>query len=563
MKSEMNAMGLNHLPPQLTTFIGRKQELAEISRRLIDPHCRLLNIVGQGGIGKTRLALEATAVSVQHFPDGVFFVNLQPIESESFLLTAIADALDIQLSGQASPLAQIQAYLREQQLLLTLDNFEQLIDAAPILPQLLLGTEIKILLTSRETLNLQEEWLYPLSGMDYPHEDKAATDSDHFGAVQLFVERAQQIQPEFSLQHEYDGVLRICQLVEGLPLALELSAVWVKSMNCADIALEIERSQDFLATRLRNVPARHRSLQAVFGQTWQHLNDREQAVFRQLAVFRGGFLRDAASHITGASLPLLSSLVDKSLLRWETDAVGNGRYQIHELLRQYGEEKLWLDKEIAQQTVVQHAHYYTTFLAQRLDDLLGGRQVEAMLEIEAELNNVRRAWQWALDNKKAEMLMQMGMPLVSFFWYQSRFHEARDTFTAAVACLQGNQDLIFAAMLSNQGWFDMVTGDNEKGLQIAERSLDLYLRLDEPPVWGLDTDPRLVMAIVLRHSERVEEAVSLLHAVLEEAERRPNLVNKQCAHRLLAQTYHAMNQLEAADKHVHIACDLAEQQQDL
>ncbi len=558
----------HHLPQQFTSFVGREEELAEICQRLADPTCRLLTLVGPGGMGKTRLAVQATAVLTEQFPDGTYFVNLQPVRTAEYLITAVADTLDISLSGQDSPLNLLLTHLADQQILLTLDNFEQLLDAAPILSELLNNTPVKILVTTRETLNLQEEWLYPLHGMTYPTETMSANELAHFSAVQLFADRAKRTHPDFSWQHEAAAVAHICQLVEGMPLALELAAPWIKTLSAQEIAAEIERNRDFLASRLRNVPERHRSLHAIFAQTWENLTPQEQDVFQRLSVFRGGFLRAAATAVADASLPLLSSLLDKSLLRWESDEGGHGRYQIHELLRQYAEEKLQDNPETAVATLSKHAHYYATFLGERLEDLLGGRQHEAMLEIEAELNNVRAAWQWAIDQQEIDMLLRMGSPLNPFYWYQTRFHEARDAYTAAVASLEvcppsPKRDLVLAATLTNQGWFMLAANGNEVSLPMAERSLAIYEQLGATPVAGLDTDPRLIMGIVYRHSDRGPQAIKYFQATIAEAERQNHLMNLQCAHRLLAQSYHMINELDLAEEHARIAHEIVEQKGDL
>ena len=458
--------------------------------------------------------------------------------------------------------------MQGQQILITLDNFEQLLDAAPILSELLSGTQVTFLITSRETLNLQEEWLYPLGGMRFPVETAAFAEWENFGAIQLFTDRAKRVRPDFSLEQNAQSVAQICRMVEGMPLALELSAPWIKSLSCSEIASEIARNRDFLATRMRNVPERHRSLQAIFAQTWHDLDEQEQDVFQRLSIFRGGFLRDAAAFIAGANLPRLSALLDKSLLRWETDDSGNGRYQIHELLRQYAHEKLLIDGGIVEETTAKHAQYYTKFLDDRLNDLLGGRQLDAMLEIESELNNIRAAWQWAIDHQQPKMLFQMGMPLVSFFWYSSRFHEAADAFEAAVDCVEfcpGSHEnkLILAAMLTNHAWFITVKYNYDHAIDLVTRSLNLYEQLDEPFVLGLDTDPRLITGIIFRHSNRVPQAIIQLKAALQEVKHRPNKINEQCAHRLLAQTYHSINELELAEKHARPACDLADELDDL
>ncbi len=354
----------HNLPTQPTSFIGRGPEVAKIIELLADPDCRLLTLVGTGGIGKTRLAIGAATKMVDAFAYGVYFVPLQSIQSTDFLISAVADAIKLPLSGQQDPQIQLFNHLDNKEMLLVLDNFEQLLDkgGAQLLVNILkAGSSVKLLVTSREVLNLQEEWLYPIHGLPVP--DNVQTQNPEiYGAVQLFVERARQVQRDFSLADESEQVIRICQLVEGMPLAIELAASWTKVLSCANIAAEIQRNINFLSTSLRDVPERHRSMEAVCEQSWQLLPAEERRVFKRMSVFRGGFRREAAQAVAGASLSGLLRLVDKSLLRREA----SGRYAIHELLRQYAEEQLaqTSSEEIAN-TRELHCTYYMAFLADR------------------------------------------------------------------------------------------------------------------------------------------------------------------------------------------------------
>ncbi len=234
------AGGLN-LPRQVTTFIGRGRELVEITQILADPACRLLTLTGPGGIGKTRLAIQAGAENEDAFADGVFFVDLQPLGSdEFFVLTAMADALGLPLSGQETPQDQLIDHLSNRELLMVLDNFEHLLDVAEMLTALLRSApRVKIITTSQVPLSLQEEWLYPVGGMPLPQppsqpinsgqESRAVVESCE--SVQLFAECARRVSPDFSLAGEQNGVARICRLVEGMPLAIELAASWSKSLT--------------------------------------------------------------------------------------------------------------------------------------------------------------------------------------------------------------------------------------------------------------------------------------------------------------------------------------------
>ncbi len=328
---------LHNFPLQPTPFIGRIDEVTEIADMLTDPACRLLTLVGAGGIGKTRLSIRVATQDLPDFVYGIFFVPLQPVPSADLLVSALADALSFSLRGQESPETQLVNYLQDKEMLLVLDNFEHLMPQGIelILTLLQACPSLKLLVTSREVLNLQEEWLYHVRGMPTPrHKEK--TNIESYSAVQLFVERTRQVRRDFSLADEQAHVVRICQLVEGMPLAIELAASWTKMLPCSEIVSEIQHNIDFLTTNLRNVPEHHRSMRAVFDQTWKLLTRKERDVFKRLSVFRAGFRYKAAKRVTGASLPVLSTLIDKSLLQTEPD----GRYQIHGVLRQYGAEQL-------------------------------------------------------------------------------------------------------------------------------------------------------------------------------------------------------------------------------
>jgi len=243
-----------------TPFVGRTKELAEITARFGSADCRLLTLTGLGGSGKTRLAREAAKMLAPHFPDGVVFVGLQPLNKSDLLVPTIAHALDISFYGAGDPQAQLLRYFREKTLLLLLDNFEHLLDGAALVSDLLAQAPgVKVLVTSREALNLQQEWLYPLTGMDTPA-SVTLSSLETYDAVQLFLYHAHRMQPDFDLADELEAVIRICRTAEGLPLAIELAASWLKGLSVEQIATEMQRNLDFLATTARNVEERHRSM---------------------------------------------------------------------------------------------------------------------------------------------------------------------------------------------------------------------------------------------------------------------------------------------------------------
>ena len=322
------AVPRHNLPVQPTPFVGREDELDQVAQYLADPACRLLTVVGPGGMGKSRLAIQAAEEQLSAFNDGVWFVPLAPLDSADLLSSAIMDALGTPLQGATEPNVQLLNYLRERHLLLILDNFEHLFEGASLVVEMLgSAPQLKVLVTSRERLRLRQEWALSLRGMRVPEGSAAPEEAmaalEDYSALQLFVQCARRAQSGFSLAAAgTDAVIRICQLVDGMPLAIELAAPWIRVMPCEDIVQEIEGGLDLLTTTLRDVPQRHSSMQAVFKGSWQLLSDRERAVLRQLSVFRGGFRRQAAEVVADASLRVLSSLVDRSWVR----ATLAGRY---------------------------------------------------------------------------------------------------------------------------------------------------------------------------------------------------------------------------------------------
>jgi predicted ATPase/DNA-binding CsgD family transcriptional regulator len=441
----------NNLPPQPTPFLGRERELAELSALLLDPDSRLVTLLGPGGIGKTRLALEAAARESDKgdspFGDGIFFVPLQSLNEEDYIVPAIADALKYSFSSREEPRDQLLNYLKDKRTFLVLDNFEHLLPGADLIAAILEGCpQVKILVTSREVLGLQEEWIRPVEGLDFPGQERPERLED-YSAVQLFAERARRVQPGFSLEREQACVLRICQLVQGMPLAIELAAAWLKSLPCAEVAAEIQHSLDFLATRLRNVPERHRSVRAVFDQSWKHLAEEEQAVFRRLAVFQGGFTRSAAEAVAQASPALLQALVDQSLLSLNP----GGRYQLHELLRQFGAEQLDEKTEERQETQNLHARYFAGFLARLESRLKGPEQLDALAQMDQEIDNIRGAWRWMSEESDSAGLDLAMSSLTLYYQIRSRFQEGTEAFERAAAMASGSP--VYGYLLQAATWF--------------------------------------------------------------------------------------------------------------
>lgn len=541
--SSPTPVSLHTLPTPSTLFIGREKELADIAAHLSDPTRRLLTLVGPGGIGKTRLALqaawqasEANVGQPAHplFADGVYFIPLDSLSSAEFLVSTLADALNFSFYSGADPASQLLNYLHEKQLLLVLDNFEHLLAGVDLVVDILRhAPQVKILAVSRERLNVQEEYLLPIEGLSVPEPDFNWRSSsitgrvplEQYSAVQLFLQRAQSVNPGFVFSDtEQPCVVHVCRLTEGTPLAIELAAAWLRLLSCQEIVQEIEQNLDFLTTSLRNVPERQRSLRAVFDYSWRLLSAEEQRVFRQLAVFRGGFLLEAAKQVTGASLPLLLALVDKSLLR----RTETGRYSRHLLLWQYAAEKLDEAPQEKEKIQASHGNYYAAFLHSREARLKGGQQREALAEVGAEIENIRASWQWAIGQGNIRAIEQALESLFHFYDVRSWFQEGAEVFGAAADTLARTHpttsesqvqpatiqpQILMGKLLARQGWFTFQLGQHGPAKALLEVSLTI-LR-------GAGTQARREMVFslnylgaVYRHLSEYEAAKQVLQESL-------------------------------------------------
>ena len=511
-------MAAGNLPTQTTSFIGRNEELAEISALLADPACRLLTLVGPGGVGKTRLAIQVAAQVSGDFADGAYFVALQPISLPDNLVPALAEAVSYSFSGKQEPQQQLLSYLSARRMLLVMDNFEHLIEGASLLPAILQAAPgIQIIVTSRVVLDLQEEWIRPVEGLKYPQDELSQT-IDTYSAVQLFAERARRVRASFSPSQERDCVAQICRLVQGMPLALELAAAWLKTLACNEIVGEIQHSLDFLATTLRNVPERHRNMRAVFEQSWSLLGTSEREVFKRLAIFQGYFQRQAAQVVARADLLTLQALVDQSLVRMAAD----GRYEIHELLKQYAAERLGENPQEEEQAREAHCDYYAEYLSRLEARLTGPDQLTAAAEIDAEIDNIRSAWRWAVEKgKKAAIERSLGCLLI-YNQMRTRALEGAEMFNQAVHRFEDTGGLFLGNLCVHAAFFEATRGNYEnatnfykKGLPLLEKdSLNgstamalvgiTFMDYAEDQPWSVDELPAVFLPYLEASRERGE-----------------------------------------------------------
>jgi len=421
----------HNLPVQSTPFLGREQELVEIIKLLENPGCRLLTLIGPGGIGKTRLALQAAAEKIENFEQGVYHVSLAPLSSADFLIAAVASALKFNFYSRQAEKEQLLNFLREKEMLLVMDNFEHMVQGASLVADILnAAPRIKILVTSRELLNLKGEWVMQIEGMKVPPGNDINIEG--YSAVQLFLYNAQRANTRVALNDDDKKyVVRICQLVAGMPLGIELASSWLRTLSAREICQEIEKNLDFLVSSMRDVPERHRSLRAVFDYSWNLLSGPEKETLKKLSVFRGGFSRDAAEKVADANLGVLASLVDKSLLR----KGATGRYEMVDILRPYAQEKI--DVRSPERTALENRYieYYAGFLAAREKDIDFKRRAAVMEELNLEIENIRAAFDMTLARGKPDEIGALFSGFAAYYRSRGLLNEGAKTFEKAVQAL--------------------------------------------------------------------------------------------------------------------------------
>ncbi len=407
-----------NLPQSLTPFIGRSRELVQIERILTLPATRLLTLVGPGGIGKTRLAIEAAQNCQTQFPDGVCFVPLVALNAAHTIPFAIAEALGQHTSAGADPLTTIVDYLSTKKLLLILDNFEHLLDGVGFVYDLLTRSpQTTILVTSRRRLALPGERLLTVPELSFPQSAPTHNSLEKYDAIAFFTSRASYLSTDIDLDapENQQHIIQICRLVEGHPLALKLAASWIRSLTLADIVRELESNLVDLESRQSDTDVRHRSLRGVFDFSWQLLTPVEQDMLQKLAVFRGGFTREAAAVVADFPHSVLAGLIEKSLV----SLMGNGRYIIHNVFQEFALEKLRRNPQQTFAAQARHWDYFSEFLAQQETALKSSAAVKnAYQQIHLELANIQTGWQFALTRQQ---FAHMEKTLHSMWLYFSEY----------------------------------------------------------------------------------------------------------------------------------------------
>ena len=512
----------NNLPLQPTPLIGREREVEEVCRRLRSTAVRCLTLTGPGGTGKTRVSLQAAAELADEYEDGVFFVALAAIADPALVVTTIARALGLIEASNQPPNEFLKDYLRDRHTLLVLDNFEHVLDAAPLVSQVLSSaSNVKVLATSRIPLRLYGEYEFPIPPLSLP-DLRALPTAGHlteYGAVRLFADRARAVKPGFSLTEENaQAVAEICTRLDGLPLAVELAAARIKLLPPEALLSRLGNRLKLLTGGARNLPERQRTLRNAIEWSYEMLDKGERTLFARLAVFSGGSTLEAIEAICDAEgdLPVdalegISSLLDKSLLGQGEGGGGEPRFVMLETIHEFASEKLG---ESSQVEAMERAHveYYLT-LAEQAEPRLWGPEDAAWLErLEQEHDNMRAALSWALDHEKAELALRLGSAL-RWFWNMSGYYgEGRSWLEATLAKDGGASTEARAKVLEGLGWLANQQGDLDRAEATAKEGLRLSAEAGLGEIVAADFQDVLGDAARLRGN--FEQAAELLEKSL-------------------------------------------------
>lgn len=528
----------HNLPVQLTAAIGREQEIEHFRQLILSRGNRLVTLVGGGGSGKTRLALEAARTLLPVFTDGVYLVELDARQAQETLAPLIARAVGLERGVESTPFGgpamrnleeRLFSFLQDKKMLLILDGFEGLLSETGWLSSLLRRTSgLTILVTSRIRLNLNVEQSFVLEGLPYPPQAVDMENLGSYGAVRLFVETARRANPDFALSAENSrSVAAICRLLQGMPLGILLSAAWSGILEPEQIVEHIRRSLDILAADWADLPDRQRSLRATFEYSLHMLGQAERIAFLRLSVFRGAFTAQRAGQVAEVSLNTLKILVDHSLLR----PAGQGRFRIHELLRQYAQEKLAADPSEERAVRERHCQVFLTDLAALEPRLKSSELFQVLLEMDPEYPDLLEAWDWAVEHGDFSLLenivwslgryqkirylasegaawcektmnlieqerigprnfrlwVRMGNWLANFYLRQSKFEPCRQVLERVDGALRAQPGLAAnlrreqAFLQINYGDYCYVTmGNNLQVLKYYQKGLDLIFGLEDP-----------------------------------------------------------------------------------
>jgi predicted ATPase/class 3 adenylate cyclase len=462
-----------NLPAQPTPLIGRDRELAELRDLLGRADVRLVTLTGPGGTGKTRLALQVAAESVDAFAAGVFFVPLAPVREPRLVLPLIAQTLGLREQPGQTIEETLGEFLHEKELLLLLDNLEQLVDIAPRLAELLAGApSLIVLATSRSPLRLVAEQQYPLETM---------VDDD---ALELFLARARAVRPDFALNGQQSTVAEICRRLDNLPLAIELAASRVRAVSPDAILSRLEQRLKLLTGGARELPERQQTLRAAIDWSYDLLSEDERRLFRRLALFVGGCTLEAAEAVCDPlgelSLDILdglASLVDKSLVRPGREVAGEPRFWMLQTIREYAAERLDEAGELVE-TQRRHAEHFLWLAEESAKIAFGGEQAAWWSRLDADHDNERAALAWAAANDR-----EIELRLVNALWYfwsvRGHLSEGRRWLEDAIAENEPGHEALHARAVAAAGALAYRQGDYERAAALADASLELHRLLGD------------------------------------------------------------------------------------
>ena len=470
----------NNLPLQPTPFLGREDEVREVTNLLRSPDVRLLTLTGPGGSGKTRLGLQVAADCLDDFSDGVFFVALAPLTNPDLVPSAIAAALGVREDGGRPLTDQLREFLAAKTLLLILDNVEHLIEAAPLVAELLgAAPALKVLTTSRVPLHLRAEHEYPVPTLDLPPRKPPPTVQQltQYDAVRLFIDRAQAVKPGFTVDNETaPAIAEICWRLDGLPLAIELAAARIRMLPPQALLARLEKRLPLLTGGARDAPQRQRTLRDAIAWSYDLLEPEEQMLFRRVAIFAGGCTFEAAEKVATLDGELdifsgLEGLVEHSLLRQDEQPGGEPRFFMLETVREFGLERLD-ERGEAEAVAARHANYFTTWVETDEPEARGPRQVEWLAQMEVEQDNLRTALGWTLRHDP-ESALRLASAQHWYWFLRGQVREGRAWLERALAAASNSEErrimaLNWASFLAwNQGDLGVARTRAEEALSLA------------------------------------------------------------------------------------------------
>ncbi|HVM33468.1 MAG TPA: tetratricopeptide repeat protein [bacterium] len=471
----------NNFSYQSTPFFGREEEARRIEELLLSDGTRLVTLAGPGGFGKTRLAIQTAANLVDRFPQGAFLIPLAPLSSDRFIVEKIASVLQYTFNGVEDPKQQLFGFLKEKSLLLVMDNFEHILEGAQLVGEILAAApSVKVLVTTRERLKLPHEKVLEIRGLRYP--SGADGHWRAYSAVQLFLKSVRKQDPQFKLKPgDEEAVTRVCQILEGMPLGIELASTWIKTLPLSEIAEKIQSNRETVALVMPHLPSRHQSLRAVFEYSWVLLSEEQKQVLRTASVFRGGFSLDAALHIAGAGPAALKQLEDKFLVRHRP----HERFELHELLKYYAKEKLFDSPREKEKVQADHCAYFAKLLRRKEKKLQGPSQRRLLQELVEEMDNIRESWAFALDRGLERRLADLLDGFFYVLYTKTWLFEGREIFSRSAESLRqrlpsrGHSKpflVLLGKVLSRWASFEHQLGDLPKARSLYEESLKILKR---------------------------------------------------------------------------------------